>query len=195
MLERDGVILTTTQMLVLEGIFQGKSNKQIGNDLDTSQFTVKNHIQHVLRKLQVHNRIAAIRRGLQLGLLTLPPSLARPENVVPLQAVADPVTWFKWRNLELCPEMGLVRVGRKILELRRKQFQLLHMFLTHPNIIHSHDSIIDRVWGGTPYEDQVVGVAITGLRKVLGRYGYGDLIVAVRGEGYVLSKKYVESSS
>lgn len=60
--------LTQRELDVLEQIVNGKSNKEIGNELDISEATVKTHINSLLSKLGVTDRTqaatAAIRRGI-----------------------------------------------------------------------------------------------------------------------------------
>jgi len=60
--------LTQRELAVLEQIVDGKSNKEIGVELDISEATVKTHINSLLSKLGVSDRTqaatAAIRRGI-----------------------------------------------------------------------------------------------------------------------------------
>tara|TARA_R110002095_G_scaffold145253_1_gene125678 strand:- start:1295 stop:2128 length:834 start_codon:yes stop_codon:yes gene_type:complete len=52
--------LTRRQLLVLERMANGESNKQIAYTLCIAETTVKAHVSAVLRKLNVHNRIQAV---------------------------------------------------------------------------------------------------------------------------------------
>ncbi|MBF8675833.1 response regulator transcription factor [Pseudomonas fulva] len=52
--------LTRKQLLVLERMTKGESNKQIAYALDIAETTVKAHVSAILRKLNVHNRVQAI---------------------------------------------------------------------------------------------------------------------------------------
>ncbi|KGQ31506.1 nitrate/nitrite response regulator [Gallibacterium genomosp. 2] len=52
-------LLTEREMDVLKLIATGLSNKQIANQLFISEETVKVHIRNLLRKLNVHSRVAA----------------------------------------------------------------------------------------------------------------------------------------
>ena len=60
--------LTQRELEVLEQIVNGKSNNEIGTELDISEATVKTHINSLLSKLGVTDRTqaatAAIRRGI-----------------------------------------------------------------------------------------------------------------------------------
>ncbi len=51
--------LTDREMDVLRLIATGLSNKQIAGQLFISEETVKVHIRNLLRKLNVHSRVAA----------------------------------------------------------------------------------------------------------------------------------------
>jgi DNA-binding CsgD family transcriptional regulator len=63
--------LTAREQDVLEQIAAGRSNREIASALGISEHTVKFHVSAVLGKLGVSSRAAAIRRGLQRGLVTL----------------------------------------------------------------------------------------------------------------------------
>jgi DNA-binding NarL/FixJ family response regulator len=52
--------LTRRQLLVLERMSEGESNKQIAYNLNIAETTVKAHVSAILRKLGVHNRIQAV---------------------------------------------------------------------------------------------------------------------------------------
>lgn len=52
--------LTRRQLLVLERMANGESNKQIAYTLCIAETTVKAHVSAILRKLNVHNRIQAV---------------------------------------------------------------------------------------------------------------------------------------
>jgi DNA-binding NarL/FixJ family response regulator len=51
--------LTRKQLLVLEQLAQGRSNKQIGEVLNLSESTIKTHVSEILRRLGVDNRVQA----------------------------------------------------------------------------------------------------------------------------------------
>lgn len=52
--------LTRKQLLVLEHMTKGESNKQIAYNMNIAETTVKAHVSAILRKLNVHNRVQAI---------------------------------------------------------------------------------------------------------------------------------------
>ncbi|MBV8033192.1 MAG: hypothetical protein JO035_16895 [Betaproteobacteria bacterium] len=61
-----GNILTAREQDILKWIYLGKSNFEIGAILKISPLTVKNHVQKILRKLNVVNRTQAIGKALEL---------------------------------------------------------------------------------------------------------------------------------
>jgi DNA-binding NarL/FixJ family response regulator len=56
---RDDVPLTRRELQVLQHIAMGLSNREIGSSLDISIETAKEHVQNILRKLDVNDRTQA----------------------------------------------------------------------------------------------------------------------------------------
>lgn len=54
---------------VLALIAEGLTNVRIGRRLGLSKFTVRTHVEHLLEKLHVRTRTAAVARAIQLGIL------------------------------------------------------------------------------------------------------------------------------
>jgi transcriptional regulator EpsA len=52
--------LTGREVEILRWVRAGKTNPEIGSILDISEFTVKNHLQRVFKKLDVYNRAQAV---------------------------------------------------------------------------------------------------------------------------------------
>ena len=52
--------LSDREREILESLTKGLSNKEIGNRLDLSPFTVKNHLARIYAKLRVRSRTAAV---------------------------------------------------------------------------------------------------------------------------------------
>ncbi len=63
-------LLTKREIQVLQWVKNGKTNQEIGQILDISPPTVKNHVQKILRKLQVSNRAQAVGKSATLRLFT-----------------------------------------------------------------------------------------------------------------------------
>jgi DNA-binding NarL/FixJ family response regulator len=63
--------LSDREREVLELVARGLTNKEVAAALGLSQFTVRNHLNHVTEKLDVSDRTEAIVVALQTGLITL----------------------------------------------------------------------------------------------------------------------------
>ncbi|MBC7955698.1 MAG: hypothetical protein H7Y33_07510 [Cytophagales bacterium] len=68
--QRAGRIVTPRQEEILHLIKNGKTNSEIAEVLSCSPWTIKNHIQAILRKLDSNTRTHAIARAMSLGILT-----------------------------------------------------------------------------------------------------------------------------
>jgi two-component system NarL family response regulator len=64
--------LTTRELEVLRRIVAGRANKEIANDLNISEATVKSHVNSLLGKLGVDDRTHAAVIALQRGIVHLP---------------------------------------------------------------------------------------------------------------------------
>ena len=62
--------LTPREEQVLELLGRGLSNKEIAKAIGVSPETVKDHVERVYQKLEVRDRLGAVRRATELGLLT-----------------------------------------------------------------------------------------------------------------------------
>ena len=68
--EREGRIgLSPREQDVLMMISKGLTNKEIGRALLISQFTVRNHVNHILEKLEAGDRTEAVSIAMQQGVL------------------------------------------------------------------------------------------------------------------------------
>ncbi len=67
--QRTGRLVTPRQEEILSLIKEGKTNVEIARLLDCSPWTIKNHIQAILRRLDSNTRTHAISRAMSLGIL------------------------------------------------------------------------------------------------------------------------------
>lgn len=79
--------------------------------------------------------------------------------------------------------------GERRIELTTREFDLLYLFMRHPNQVLPRDMIMDRVWGHDFFgESNVLEVYISNLRRHLEADGEPRLLATVRGAGYALRK-------
>jgi DNA-binding response OmpR family regulator len=95
---------------------------------------------------------------------------------------------LKWEALELDPDSGEVIYAGKPLHLTPKEYQLLALFLRHPQRIFSRSALLDQVWSIDEYPGEAaVSTQIKGLRQKLKAAGMTvDLIETLYGLGYRL---------
>jgi len=61
--------LSNRELEILRLLGKGTSTPKIAGDLHISRATVNNHVQHIMRKLDAHTRLEAIRRAEHAGLI------------------------------------------------------------------------------------------------------------------------------
>jgi DNA-binding NarL/FixJ family response regulator len=64
--------LTPRELQVLELLALGQTNRQIAEGFVISMGTVKNHVEHIIAKLEVSDRTQAVVRALRLGIISFP---------------------------------------------------------------------------------------------------------------------------
>ncbi|MDO5676744.1 MAG: response regulator transcription factor [Propionibacteriaceae bacterium] len=67
----EGPVLTSREVEVLRRVAKGMAYKEIADELFVSHRTVQNHVQNVLRKLQLHNRVELTLYAIDTGLRDL----------------------------------------------------------------------------------------------------------------------------
>jgi len=90
-------------------------------------------------------------------------------------------------DIELDPRSHVALRGGRELELTRREFELLHLFLRHPGEVIDRSRLHEEVWGytfdpGTNIADVFVGY----LRRKLEAGGAARVLHTVRGIGFVL---------
>ena len=90
-------------------------------------------------------------------------------------------------TLSMCITEHIVRVDGERVELTRKEYELLQLFLEHPGQVFSRDQLLQSIWG-TDFvgESRTVDVHIGTLRTKLG--SAGGHIRTVRGVGYRMER-------
>jgi len=89
-------------------------------------------------------------------------------------------------DLSVDPASRTVTRGNRSIELTHREFDLLALFVQHPNQVLPRSTILERVWGyDFDSETNVLDVYIGYLRSKLEAGGEPRLIHTVRGAGYV----------
>lgn len=94
--------------------------------------------------------------------------------------------YLAFADVQLDRETRQVTRGPRAIDLTPREFDLLELFLLHPNQVLPRDTILMRIWGyDYEGESNVLEVFVRHLREKLGDDPV-QLIQTVRGIGYVL---------
>lgn len=103
------------------------------------------------------------------------------------RTAADRVIMLEFADLKLDSSSYKAIRGDRKIELTKKEYDLLDLFLRHPRQVMSREIIFEKVWdydfGG---ESNVLDVYIRYLRQKLEAENEPRLIYTVRGVGYVM---------
>lgn len=76
-----------------------------------------------------------------------------------------------------------VTVDGERINLTYKEFELLQLFMSHPNIVYSRQQLMENIWDSDFLgETRTIDVHVKTLRKKIGKYG--DNVVTIRNVGY-----------
>jgi DNA-binding response OmpR family regulator len=94
---------------------------------------------------------------------------------------------IRFGSLTLDTAARELRVGDRRVELTAKEYELLELFMRHPNQVLTREVIYDRVWGyDFGGESNIIEVYVRYLRQKLEANGEARVIQTVRGAGYIL---------
>ncbi len=94
---------------------------------------------------------------------------------------------YKYADLILDPASRLAHRAERTIQFTAKEYDLLELFLRHPNQVLTRDQIFDQIWGyDFGGESNIIEVYIRYLRSKLEKNDEPRLIHTVRGVGYVL---------
>lgn len=100
---------------------------------------------------------------------------------------AQPNEVLQFDNIEVDLTSHTVHRGEASIELTPREFDLLVLFLRHPNQVLTRTTLMQRVWGEDFFgESNVLEVVIGNLRRTLEANDRPRVIQTVRGVGYVL---------
>lgn len=96
-------------------------------------------------------------------------------------------TTINYRDLTIEKENRIVRRGDEIIELTKREYELLLILMENINVVLSRDVLLNKVWGyEIEVETNVVDVYIRYLRNKIDVPGEDSYIQTVRGTGYVM---------
>jgi DNA-binding response OmpR family regulator len=110
-------------------------------------------------------------------------------RVVFRRADKEKQTTITFRDLEVDTMERLVKRGNEEIELTKKEYDLLMIFLQNIGLVLTRDMLLEKVWGyNVEVETNVVDVYVSYLRNKLHSSNGEQYIETVRGIGYVIRK-------
>ncbi len=123
--------------------------------------------------------------------------MARVRALLRRGATATEIPTFVWGAMELNPALAQVTYEGQVVPLTPKEYNLLELFLRHPQRIFSRSSILDHLWSidDSPTEGAVTNL-VKDLRSRLRRSGVAEPVIqTVYGLGYRLGEPPTPQSS
>ncbi|QQZ11146.1 response regulator transcription factor [Heyndrickxia vini] len=116
--------------------------------------------------------------------------LARLRSIfrrIDIQEPKSQLTSYTFRDLFVEKESRIVKKGDKIIDVTKREYDLLLTLLENKNIVMTREVLLNKVWGyETEVETNVVDVYIRYLRNKIDNHGEDSYIQTVRGTGYVM---------
>jgi DNA-binding response OmpR family regulator len=97
---------------------------------------------------------------------------------------------LRYANLTMDTAAREVRVGDRRVDLTTREYELLELFMRHPQQVLTREVIYDRVWGyDFGGESNIIEVYVRYLRQKLEANSEPRLVQTVRGVGYILREE------
>jgi two-component system response regulator MprA len=175
-------------LIILDLMLPGMDGMEVCKRL--RQFT-KSPIMMVTAKDKISERVSGLDAGADDYLVKpfdIEELLARVRALL-RRTVEDRPEIISVADLTLDNQTRRASRSSRVIDLTAKEFNLLDLFMRHPNQVLTRDVIFEKVWeydfGG---ESNVLDVYIRYLRKKLEAGGEPRLIFTIRGVGYVMRK-------
>ncbi|MBC7541585.1 MAG: response regulator transcription factor [Candidatus Sericytochromatia bacterium] len=113
--------------------------------------------------------------------------LARVAARLRTMGTASPEISLRYEDLTLWPGQRRVWRGDREIQLTQKEYELLLRLMQSPEVVKSHQQLMDSVWGPDfDGESNVLEAYVKLLRKKLESEGEPRLVYTVRSVGYVM---------
>ncbi|WP_010529334.1 response regulator transcription factor [Lentibacillus jeotgali] len=92
-----------------------------------------------------------------------------------------------WRGLKINAEKLTVSLEKHDLQLTNAEFDILSLFVSHPERAFSKREIYERIWKGTYLgDDNTISVHVSNLRKKIAEITSDEYIKTIWGIGFML---------
>jgi len=179
---------STYDLILLDLMLPGMSGEEF-----ISKIREKSMIPIIVisAKVDIENKIEVLKMGAD-DYITKPFNqqevLARVEVQLRKSGVRSSQTVEKvWRGLKINPESQTVSLENKELQLTKAEFDILSLFISHPERAFSKRKIYEEIWTG-PYlgDDNTISVHVSNLRKKIAKATNEEYIKTIWGVGFML---------
>ena len=95
---------------------------------------------------------------------------------------------YTFKDIELNDTQKTVHVSDFLITLTPKEYELLKLMISSPNMVHTKEMIMENLWCDSFIDENAINVHISNLRKKLDSVGqYSPYILTVWGIGYKMS--------
>lgn len=106
--------------------------------------------------------------------------IRRIKAILRRDAENEPHQVLEVHDLVIKKDEYLVTKGEKVLNLPRKEFELLFFLASNPGKVYRREKLLEKVWGDVYVVDRTIDVHVRKLREKIGM----DYIQTVKGVGY-----------
>jgi len=184
-------------LMLVDWMLPGQSGVSLVRRLRATDATREVPIIMLTGRAEEHDKVTGLESGAD-DYVTKPfgqrELLARIQVLLRRPRRRAPRSLLESGSLRLDPATQRVMVEGRPLSLSPTEFRLLHFFMRFPERVHSRAVLLDRVWGSASLvEDRTVDTHVARLRSALQDSGLEDLLETVRGSGYRLCARTLQT--
>ncbi len=181
--EKPDLIILDLMLPVMSGIEVCRRIRQSKNDVPIIMLTAKDDVSdkvmgldmgaddYMTKPFAIEELLARVRVAIKRKIAS--------ESLMPKM--------LEYEKLMVNDQKRQVTYGDDIVELTKKEYELLRYLLENKNIALNREKILEKVWGYDYYGDtNVIDVYVRYLRSKIDQKYNVDMIKTVRGVGYII---------
>lgn len=178
----------TYDLVILDLMLPGISGEELIHKIrETSTIP----IIVITAKVDIEDKVQVLKMGAD-DYITKPfnqdEALARVEvQLRKLSVYRGRTTEKVWRALQVNPDKRSVYLENKEMHLTIAEFDILSLFVSHPEHVFSKREIYEKIWTG-PYlgDDNTISVHVSNIRKKIAEITSDEYIKTIWGVGFML---------
>ena len=186
----DGLIIledTDIDIILLDLMLPGLSGEEFLRIIKNNKRTRNIPVIIISAKKMENDIVSCLKEGAD-DYLTKPFSikvlLAKIEAVLRRASIIK-AEKFEYKGIEIDTNSFKVRTDGKEINLTKKEFELLNLFIQNPKRVFTREQLLDKIWGySSEVYTRTVDAHISSIRKKLGQKG--KLIKSIPKVGYLI---------